>query len=158
MAENFTQGIIKKQLATRSGQIGITANNGTYQFVNTVTGQILPTQQVDANLLANPQRPNDPKLTNRALTIARSYFTDPATPSEFIEAIASVAAYVSVTNGIPVDQLFANQTISMNLISAYNNFKPKSSQVGVFVGDGNPAWVNNPTLRGSIAAAITDQP
>lgn len=158
MSDNFTQNIIKKQLATRSGQIGITANNGSYQFVNTITGQIIPNQQVDTTLLANPQRPNDPKLTNKALTIARSYFTDSETPQEFIEAIASVAAYVSATNGIPVEQLFANQKISLNLISAYNNFKPKSSQIGVFVGDGNPAWVNNPTLRGSIAAAITDQP
>lgn len=158
MADNFTQTIIKKQLATRSGQIGISSNNGTYQFINTVTGQIIPNQQVDSTLLANPQRPNDPKLTNKALTIARSYFTDPTTPKEFIEAIASVAAYVSATNGIPVEQLFSNQKISMNLIAAYNNFKPKSSQIGVFVGDGNPAWVNNTTLRGSIAAAITDQP
>lgn len=158
MVENFTQNIVKKQLATRSGQIAITSNNGSYQFINTVTGQIIPNQQVDTTLLANPQRPNDPKLTNKALTIARSYFTDPDTPKEFIEAIASVAAYVSVTNGVPVEQLFANKKISMDLIAAYNNFKPKSTQIGVFVGDGNPAWINNPTLRGSIAAAITDQP
>lgn len=158
MSTNFTANTIKKQLATRSGQVGITNQNGTYSYVDTNTGKTLPGSSVSSSLLANPQRPNDPRLKAKALDIVRGYFTDPKVPSEMVEAFASVAAYVSATTGTPVESMFSNGKINMQLISAYNAFKPKGSQLGVFVGNGNPAWVNNPTLRGSVASAIVDQP
>lgn len=158
MANNFTKQTIKQQLATRSGQVAVTNKNGAYQYTDTLTGKTLQGVSVDTSFLVNPQKPNDPKLTAKALDLARGYFTNPGTPKEMIEAIASVAAYVSATNRIPITSLFENNKISLQLISAYNTFKPKGSQVGVFIGNGNPAWVNNPSLRGSVAAAITDQP
>lgn len=158
MADNFTANTIKQQLATRSGQIGIVSQNGAYSFIDTNTGKTIPGRSVDSSLLANPQRPNDPRLKAKAMDIVRGQFTDPSIPSEMIEAMASVAAYVSATTGTPVQNLFSNGKINMALISSYNAFKPKGSQIGVFVGSGNPAWVNNPTLRGSVASAIVDQP
>lgn len=158
MADNFTKQTIKQQLATRSGQVEVTNKGGAYQYTDSLTGKTLQGVSVDSSFLANPQRPNDPKLTAKALDLARGYFTNPETPPEMIEAIASVAAYVAATNKIPVTSLFVDNKLSLQLISAYNAFKPKGSQVGVFIGNGNPAWVNNPSLRGSIAAAITDQP
>lgn len=158
MTTNFTSQTITQQIATRSGQIGISSQNGVYTYVNLATGQAVPGRTVTSTLLANPQRPNDPKLKNQALELARGYYDIKTTPEEFIEAIASVAAYVSTTNGIPVANLFANNTISLQLISAYNAFQPKGNQVGVFVGTGNPAWSNNPVLRGTVASAIVDQP
>lgn len=158
MANNFTANTIKQQLATRSGQIGISNQNGSYSFVDTSTGKTVPGRSVDTSLLANPQRPNDPKLVAKALDLVRGQFTDSSIPSEMVEAMASVAAYVSSTTGIPVQNLFTNGKINMQLISSYNAFKPKGSQIGVFVGSGDPAWIHNPTLRGSIASAIVDQP
>ena len=158
MANNYTANTIKQQLATRSGQIAITNANGTYSFVDTLTGKTVQGRSMDSSLLANPQRPNDPKLKARALDLARGNFDSSKVPPEMIEAMASVAAYVSSTTGTPIQNLFADGNINMQLINAYNAFKPKGSQMGVFVGTGNPTWVNNPTLRGSIASAIVDQP
>jgi hypothetical protein len=158
MPNNTTANLITKQLATRSGQIAINNNNGTFSYVDTLTGKTITGSNVTQSLLANPQRPNDPRLTSQAIDIASGFFSGTNTPSEMIEAIASVAAYVSATSGIPVQHLFKSGSISLQLIQAYNSFKPKGSQVGVFVGTGNPAWVNNPTLRGSIASAIVFQP
>lgn len=158
MDNNFTANSIAQQLATRSGQIAITNNGGSYSFIDTLTGKPISGRSIDNTLLANPQRPNDPKITAQALDIARGKFDSSQTPPEMIEAFASVAAYVSTTTGTPVQNLFAGNKINMQLISAYNAFKPKGSQIGVFVGSGNPAWVSNPTLRGSVASAIVDQP
>lgn len=158
MVDNYTANTIKQQLGTRSGQVAITNSNGAYSFVDTLTGKTIPGRSVDSTLLANPQRPNDPRLTAKALDIARGKFDSSKVPPEFIEAMASVAAYVSNTTGTPVQNLFAGNKINMQLIDAYNKFKPKGSQIGVFIGLGNPAWVTNPTLRGSIASAIVDQP
>lgn len=158
MVDNFTSRTIQQQIATRSGQIGISNNNGAYSYIDMNTGKTIPGRSVTSSLLANPQRPNDPKLKAQALDLARGYFKDTNTPEAFVESIASVAAYVSATSGTPVPNLFKNNRLSLSLIAAYNAFKPKSSQIGIFVGSGSPAWVNNPTLRGSVASAIVDQP
>ena len=158
MANNTTANIIKTQLATRSGQVAINNAGGTFSYVDTLTGKTITPSNITQNLLANPQRPNDPRLTAKALDIARGFFGDTNTPQEMVEAIASVAAYVSVTTGTPVQHLFQANKISLQLIQAYNAFKPKGSQVGAFVGSGSPSWINNPTLRGSVAAAIVFQP
>jgi hypothetical protein len=158
MPNNNTANIIQTQLATRSGQIAINNNGGSYSYVDTLTGKTIPSSNITNSLLANPQRPNDPKLTAQTVDIARGFFSGTNTPPEMIEAIASVASYVSNTSGIPVQHLFKAGKISLQLIQAYNAFKPKSSQIGIFVGSGNPAWINNPTLRGSIASAIVYQP
>lgn len=158
MPNNFTANTIKQQIATRSGQVGISNQNGTYTFVDVNTGSAIPGRSLTASLLANPQRPNDPKLKAIALDAARGYFDQKNVPTAMIEAFASVAAYVSSTTGTPIQNLFSNGKINMQLIAAYNSFKPKGSQVGVFVGSGNPNWVNNPVLRGTVASAIVDQP
>jgi len=155
--KNYTEDTITRQLATRSGQVSVTDKKGAYQYTDTLTGYTLPGRSITSSYLVNPQKPNDPKLKAKALDFARGYFNNQTTPPEMVEAIASVAAYVSAVNGIPIASLFVNNKISLQLISAYNAFKPKGSQVGVFAGNGNPSWVNNPTLRGTIAAAITDQ-
>lgn len=154
---NFTADIIKKQLALRSNQIGISTVNGGSQFVDQLTGKTLISQPVGSSLLANPQKPNDPKIKSAALNIARGYFAGTNTPSEMIEAIASVAAYVSATQQVSVSSLFQNNIISDKLIGAYNEFKQKGSQIGLINVNTSPAWVNNLSIRGSIAAAILYQ-
>ena len=154
---NFTSQTITHQLAQRSGQVAITAKNGGMQFVDQLNGRQLQGPSAGSSLLANPQQPNDPRLTAKALDAARGYYAGKAVPAEFVEAIASVAAYVSAVNNIPVESLVNENTVSLQLIQAYNAFKPKGSQVGVLLPQLAPNWVQNPTLRGSIAAAITDQ-
>lgn len=158
LGNNFTSQTIKQQLAQRSGQIAIRNNNGGLQFIDQLNNTPVKGPSADSSLLANPQKPNDPKLTAAALDAARGYYAGKNVPKEFVEAIASVAAYVSATNKVPVESLLTATHVSIQLIQAYNAFKPKGSQVGILVPQLEPSWVQNPTLRGSISAAITDQP
>lgn len=154
---NFTSQTITQQIAQRSGQVALSAKNGGLQFIDSLTGRNLQGPSADSSLLANPQKPNDPKLTAAALDAARGYYAGKSVPKEFVEAIASVAAYVSAVNKIPVESLINANSVSIQLIQAYNAFKPKSSQVGFLRPQLDPSWFQNPTLRGSISAAITDQ-
>lgn len=155
---NFTSQTITQQLAQRSGQISVAQNNGGWQFVDDLTGKSIDALPASSSLLANPQRVNDPKIKSRALDAARGYYSRSNVPPEMVEAIASVAAYVSAVRGVSVSTLLTNDSISLELIQAYNSFKPKGSQVGVLQSVRVPSWTNNPTLRGSISAAITDEP
>ena len=156
--ENFTSQTIRQQLAQRSGQISLAQLSGGWQFVDDLTGKSIDSLPVSSSLLANPQRVNDPKIKSQALDAARGYYSRSNVPPEMIEAIATVAAYVSAVRGVSVSTLLTNDSISLDLIQAYNAFKPKGSQVGVLMPSRLPSWVNNPTLRGSISAAITNEP
>jgi hypothetical protein len=158
VSNNFTTQTMTQQLAQRSGQVAIRQSQGGLQFVDQLTGQQLDGISAASSILANPQTPNDPRITARALDLARGHFTDNTVPIALVEALATVAAYISVTQGIPVDRLINNNTLSLGLIYEYNRFKPKGSQVGVFTNNLTPAWSNNPVLRGSISAALTDEP
>jgi len=155
---NFIQQTITQQLAQRSGQISITQQNGGYQFVDELTGRSLPGRPASSSMLANPQQPNDPKITAHAINLAKGAMGNKNVPPELVESIASVAAYQSAVTGAPISSLFPNNSVGLQLIRAYNRFKPKSSQIGMMVENTTPVWANNPTLRGSISAAITDQP
>ena len=155
---NYTSQIITQQLAQRSGQVARSASNGVTKFVNELDGSQLGGPSAGSVILANPQKPNDPKLTASALDAARGCYAGKNVPESFVEAIASVAAYTTATTGVPIGNLLSSSTVSLKLIEAYNFFKPKGSQVGILSSELSPSWVNNPTLRGSIDAAITDQP
>ncbi len=126
-------------------------------MVDDLSGKALVGQSASSTLLANPQRPNDPKIKAQALDIARGYYSGRNVPQEFIETIASVAAYISAVRGTPVSSLITPTSVSLELLQAYNAIKPKGSQVGQGTANLAPSWTTNPTLRGSISAAITDQ-
>lgn len=153
---NFTKQTVQQQLANRSGQISIRQENGGWQFVDDLTGKPISSLNAASSVLANPQRPNDPKIKAKALDIARGLYGSGQVPAEILETIATVAAYVSATRNVPVTSLFTPTGVSIDLIEAYNALKSKTSQVGVFLPSPLPVWANNPTLRGSVSAAITD--
>ena len=153
---NFVEETIRQQIAQRSGQVSISQVPGGWQFIDDLSGRALSGPSATSSIMANPQRPNDPKIKARALDRARGYYQGQSVPAEFIEAIATVAAYVSATRGIPVDDLFQDGTMGNELLRAYNSFKPKGSQVGTLAPGRVPGWTNNPTLRGSITAAISE--
>lgn len=121
-----------------------------------LTGKPISSLNAASSVLANPQRPNDPKIKAKALDIARGLYGSGQVPAEILETIATVAAYVSATRNVPVTSLFTPTGVSIDLIEAYNALKSKTSQVGVFLPSPLPVWANNPTLRGSVSAAITD--
>lgn len=152
-SNNLTTDLISTQLAQRSGQVSISKYNGGVQFIDDLTGAQLVVNAA-STLLANPQNPADPRIKAVALDLARGYYATSTTSNEMIEAIATVAAYVSATEGIPIGSLLTNHSVSLKLINAYNSFKSKGSQVGILSASLLPNWTNNPTLRGSINLAI----
>jgi hypothetical protein len=154
--ENFTRSTIKKQLAQNSGQVSITGKGGGYQFINGLTDQPLMGPPVDSSLLSIPQSINDPRLTQRALDLVRGFYEGTNVPPALVEALASVAAYTSVTNGIPVTSLITKDGLSDEMIRAYNQFRARGTQIGNFVASSIPSWTNNPALRGSVRAALVD--
>lgn len=154
---NYTSQVITQQLAQRSGQVAVSRNGGNARFINTLNNQSIGGPEAGSVMLASPQQPNDPKLTGKALDAARGYYAGRNVPAEFVEAIASVAAYLSNVSGTPVSSMLTPTSVSLELISAYNKFKPKGSQVGVLSPQLEPSWFNNPVLRGSVSAAITNQ-
>jgi hypothetical protein len=154
---NFTSQLVTQQLSQRSGQVAISTKGGNSKFINSLNNQVISGPEAGSVILANPQKPNDPKLTAKALDSARGYYAGRNVPPEFVEAIASVAAYLSNVSGIPVNSMLSPTSVSLELISAYNRFKPKGSQVGILSPQLNPTWFNNPILRGSITAALKDQ-
>lgn len=154
---NFTEQVITQQLAQRSGQVGIAKTGGDISFRNQLNNKALGGPTASNVLLSTPQQPNDPVLTNKALDAARGYYAGRNVPAEFVEAIASVAAYMASIRGVPVGSLLTNNSVSLDLIYAYNQFKPIGSQVGILTPQLDPVWFKNPLLRGSIAAAITNQ-
>lgn len=158
MSDTYTGKNIAIQLAQRAGQISLSSQEGGYKFVDDLTGQTLSSQPTSSIILANPQRPNDPKIKAQALSFVQGYYANSGAPPALIEAIASVAAYTSASRGIPVSSLFGQNGMSKEMLQAYNTFKPKGSQIGYTTSSGIPPWANNPTLRGSVAAAITSQP
>ena len=155
---NYTSQTITQQLAQRSGQIRISTANGGIQYVDSLTGRPLISIPAASSMLANPQNPRDPQISAKALDLARALFAGQGVPDALVEAVATVAAYTSVTTGIPVDRLLTKDGVSDVLLGQYNRFKPKSSQVGRFGPLSVPAWSNNPVLRGTISAAISEQP
>lgn len=155
---NFTAQTIKQQIAKQSGQIAITTRGSSYQYTNTATGAVLNLPPVTSALLNNPIKSNNPKLSAASLDLAKGYFAKTNVPVELVDSIASVAAYINSTQGVPISDLFNENGVTKAFIKAYNTLAPLGAQLGVATINPNPVWFNNQILRGSIAAALTDQP
>lgn len=154
MADNYIQNQLKTQLATRSGTLVVRTNDGGYHLVDENTGQSVTTTQFSSTLLSAPPQSTDPQLNASDIDIARGYLSGQNLPYQLIESFASVAAYTSSATGIPIRDLFPDNQIGLQLIQAYNTFKPKSSQIGIFGNATTPNWANNITLRGSVFEAL----
>jgi hypothetical protein len=157
MATNFTAQTIQKQIAKQSGQIKLTQRGGGFQYTNTTTGSVLNLPPVASSLLSNPVKSNNPQLSATALAAAQGLFANTNVPMELVDAIASVAAYINATQGIPINSLISSTGVTPSFIAAYNVLAPAGAQLGIATINPVPVWFRNQTLRGSIAAAITSQ-
>ena len=148
----FAGQTITQQIGQQSGQIAITAVGGSRQYTDTLTGKPLNLPPVSSALLNNPIQSNNPAISAQALSLAQGYY-GPSVPQSLVQSIASVAAYLSSTQGIPVSSLLSSTGVSNAFIKAYNELSPPGSSIGV-VAIQPPPWPQNPVLRGSVAAAI----
>jgi hypothetical protein len=154
---NFTAQTITQQIAQQSGQIAITSAGGGLQYTNTLTGQPLTALPSPASaLLANPKQSNNPIISATALSLAAGHY-ESSVPQQLVQSIASVAAYVAATQGIPVSTLITPAGPTLQLLAAYNALAPSTTAVGVVnqqISAWSPPWPRSPTLRGSLSAAI----
>lgn len=151
---NYVRDQITKQLSTRSGMLVVTNQQGGYQYTDSTNGKPVSGTPVASSFLANPPKISDPKITSAAITAAQGNIIGNNIPPQLSNSLAAVAAYVSVVNNINVQQLFVNNLPTLQLLSGYNTFKPKGSQLGVFGPIGQTVWQTNPTLRGTIALIV----
>lgn len=148
---NYVRDQIVRQLANQSGGISVTSREGGYQYIDTTNGNPVAGASVDSIFLSNPPKATDPRISAKAVTAAKGNIVGDNIPAALVDSLAVVAAYVSVVNNISVQQLFVNNIPTLELLSGYNTFKPKGSQLGVFGAISKMAWESNPTLRGSVA-------
>jgi len=150
----FAAQTITQQLGQQSGQIALTNIGGGQQYTNTLNGKVLNLPPVSSALLNSPPQSTNPAISSTALALAQGYY-GPSVPQSLVQSIASVAAYVSSTQGVPVSSLLGPNGVTDSFITGYNTLAPPGSKIGLTTLQ-PPPYANNPTLRGSISAAYTD--
>lgn len=155
MVDNYVFNQIKTQIANKSGQLRVQYLNGGYVLVDETTGQIVKNApQWSSSVLGIPPNSTDPHISAAAIDEAKRYLSNHSMPAQMQEALAVVAGYTSAAYGISISDLFPNNRLGVELLQAYNIFKPKSSQIGIFEINQKPNWANNLTLRGSVFESL----
>lgn len=152
---DIIQRNIQKQIAINSGGFDITSVGGSYQFVDSKTGQPLPASN-DAGNYALSQAPAIYQNSMRAevYNYAKTLFGGKEVPAELVEVLATMATYYSVQSGQPVQKLFSKGVLLDQFMTTINELRNRTSQIGYAGLNLNPNWVSNPVMRASIARAI----
>ena len=156
MANDLTQAIIQQQIALNSDSISISNVNGSYQFVNSNTGQPLTqkTASVGSFVLANTPGIYQTSLRASVYDYALGIFGGKTVPNEVIETLAAMATYYSTQTGQSVTTLFSEGILLDQFLATINNLRGNTSQIGYAGLNIAPNWANNPVLRACIARAI----
>lgn len=156
MAGDIVVNNIKKQLALNSGQLNIVNSNGSYTFVEATTGRQLPgSANASDFVLSNIPAVYQTGIQAQAYNYARGIFGGQNVPDALVESLASLATYYASTTGIGVQDLFRDGTFEADFLETINTFLNQSIQFGYQTVNVNQPWINNPTLQGNIAAALT---
>jgi hypothetical protein len=147
---NYIRNQLTRQIANRAGSIIVATNTGGYQYVDS-NGSPVAGPSVDSTFLSVPPRVSDPQISAAAVNAAAGNIVGANIPPQLSQSLADVAAYVSVINNVSVHSLFNNGVPTLQLLSGYNTFKPKGSQLGMFGTPGAPIWQSNPILQGTLA-------
>jgi hypothetical protein len=157
MDPNYTSSNISRQISNQSGQVALSSSQGSLQWTDTITGKALPTQPADSSLLSISSS-SKINLNAKNLQQAAGLYAKPGVPQELVQIVAATAAYATKTSGIPITDLVTSSGVSSKFLGVYNSLAPRTAQIGLIVSSNAQSnWHNNPTLRGSIAAA-GDQP
>jgi hypothetical protein len=156
MANDLTQSIIQQQIALNSGAINISNLNGSYQFVDSATGQPITKNTVSAGnfLLSNVPGIYQTSLRASVYNYAVSLFSGKNVPDEVVDTLAAMATYYSVQTGQSVTSLFDQGILLDQFLATINNFRGNTSQIGYAGLNISPNWINNPVLRACISKAI----
>lgn len=152
---NIIVNNIKKQLALNAGQLSITNESGSYGFKDTTTDKFI-TSGTDAQNYVLSQVPvtYDSSLKADVYNYAKGVFGGQNVPDELVESLSSLATYYVTQTGASVQTLFSNGQLQPAFLATINNFLNSSLQFGYQSLSTNQPWTNNPTLHGSISAAL----
>jgi hypothetical protein len=152
--KNILENNIRKQLALNTGQISVAGQNGGYGFVEQGTGKILPGSANASNYVqSSVPAIYQAGLRAEVYNYAKGIFGGRDVPNELVESLASLATYYVGRTGVSVQTLFSQGQFQQQFLSAINTFLNKSIQFGYQTLSTGQPWVNNPSLRGNIAAA-----
>jgi hypothetical protein len=153
-SKRIIENNIRKQLALNTGQISVANQSGSYGFVEQGTNRQLPGSANASNFVQS----STPAIYQAGLraevyNYAKGVFGGRDVPDELVESLASLATYYVGRTGISVQTLFNQGQFQSRFLAAINAFLNKSIQFGYQSLSTEQPWVNNPSLRGSIAAA-----
>ncbi len=152
--KNILENNIRKQLALNTGQISVTGQDGSYGFVEQGTGRSLSGAANASNFVqSSVPAIYQAGLRAEVYNYAKGVFGGREVPDELVESLASLATYYVGRSGVSVQTLFNQGQFQQQFLAAINTFLNKSIQFGYQTLSTDQAWVNNPSLRGTIAAA-----
>ena len=157
MANDLIAQNIQKQLALNSGDIAITNNNGSYQYINTRTGQQIASANSATNTIAS--QAGSTATTNMQTQIynyAKGVFANGNTPPDLVELMANLATFYCSNTGVSPQSIFKNGQLNANFLATINNLRSASSQMGFSTVVTVPNWSNNIILGPSINVALED--
>ena len=153
---DIIQQNIQKQIALNSGQLSIVNTGGSYQYVDSITGQPLTTANDAGNYaLSNAPAVYQTSMRAEVYNYAKGLFGGADVPDELVEVLATMATYYSSQTGQPVHSLFNNGVLLNQFMASINTLRNNTSQLGYAGLNISPNWSNNPVLRASISKAIS---
>lgn len=145
---------IKRQLAIQGGQLQVVNKSGAWQFADG-DGTPLPGTNDATNYgLSNAPGIYVTGMSAKTYELAKGLFGGPNVPDELIQVLANLATYYSQQTGQPVQNLFRQGVLMNDFLATINSIRTPNSQLGYVGINPAPAWVRNPTLGPTIAAAI----
>jgi hypothetical protein len=150
---NYTSSNISRQIATQSGGVALSTNQGSLEWRDTLTGQTIQSQPADSSLLSvSPS--SKINLSSKNIDKAAGVYATPGVPQALVNMVATTAAYAVKTTGAAITDLVTPNGVSIQFLGVYNQLAQPGSQIGIVTEKSTKsAWTNNPTLRGSISAA-----
>lgn len=144
---------IKKQIALNAGQITISNKTGAYGFKDS-NNNLIPGQDAANYVLSNIPVTYQASLRAEVYNYAKGVFSGQNVPDELVESLSSLATYYVTQTGVSVQDLFRSGQLDSQFLSTINSFLNTSIQFGYQSINLNQQWINNPTLHGSISAAL----
>jgi len=152
---DIIQANIRKQLAIQSGQLTSTNSGGNWQFANSSSTPLPSSNDYGNYALSRSPARYVTSLSSQTYDIAKGMFGGQDIPNELIEVLANLATYYANQTGLPVTSLFKEGILMNDFLATINSIRNPTSQLGYVGINPEPAWVKNPTLGPTIAAALS---
>jgi hypothetical protein len=140
--------LITRNLKDQSGNLGresiVVNQNGTSQFVDAQTGQVVSRSiQADAYTLNNSPLDNSFQIDPQSFNVSKGLWEQPDVPTTLSRMFGAITAVTAKDQGVGANSLFQAGVASDALLENINFFRTAHSQIGVNDGDPRPMYLNN---------------